>query len=71
MFGDDFVDLDLRFKNKRRVENMGVDFEIGDITTYAHWYWRSRKFHAEPVCFFITFIVTSDLYFQSLITTFL
>ena len=49
MFVYHFVDpdlrVDLRFKKDGTTENTGVDFEIGDIGTSAHWYWRVKKFH--------------------------
>ena len=42
-----FVDPNLRveifFEKDGAVENGGVDFEIGDITTSAYLYWRLKK----------------------------
>ena len=42
-----FVDLDLKVevisRKDRTAENGGIDFEIGDIGTSAHWYWRLKK----------------------------
>ena len=42
-----FVDPDLKveviFRKKGIAENGGIDFEIGDIGTSAHCYWRSKK----------------------------
>ena len=39
-----FVDLDLKveifFEKEGAVENRDVDFEIGDVGTSAHLYWR-------------------------------
>ena len=56
------VDPSLRteifFRKEQAAENGGIDFEMGDIGTSAHWYWRLEKFHAEPIYFFITFLVT-------------
>ena len=46
-----FVDPDLRvetfFEKDETAENGGLDFEIRDIGTSAHF-----KFHRELVCFF-------------------
>ena len=44
-FVDPDLRVDLRFKKDETTENTGVDFEIGDISTSAHWYWRVKKFH--------------------------
>ena len=42
-----FVDLDLKVevisRKEGTAENGGIDFEIGDIGTSAHWYWRLKK----------------------------
>ena len=42
MFVYHFADLDLRveiiFRKERTAENGGIDFEIVDIETSAHWY---------------------------------
>ena len=42
-----FVDPDLKveviFRKERTAENGGIDFEIGDIGTSGHWYWRLKK----------------------------
>ena len=42
-----FVDPDLRveiiLKKAGTAENGGIDYEIGDIGTSAHWYWRLKK----------------------------
>ena len=42
-----FVDPDLKveviFRKEGTAENGGIDFEIGDIGTSAHWYWRLKK----------------------------
>ena len=47
MFVYHFVDPDLKvkviFRKKGTAENGGIDFEIGDIGTSAHWYWRLQK----------------------------
>ena len=32
-----------------------MSVQIGDIGTSAHVRWRLKKFHADPVCFFIVF----------------
>ena len=42
-----FFDPDLKVEVISRkegvAENGGIDFEIGDIGTSAHWYWRLKK----------------------------
>ena len=42
-----FVDPDLKVevisRKEGTAENGGIDFEIGDIGTSAHWYWRLKK----------------------------
>ena len=42
-----FVDPDLKveviFRKEGTAENGGIDFEIGDIDTSAHWSWRLKK----------------------------
>ena len=62
MFVYHFVDPDLRvemiFRKEEPGENGGIDFETRDIGTSTHWYWRKKKFHREPVYFFMTFLVT-------------
>ena len=64
MFVYRFVDPDLRveiiFRKDGIAENGVFDFEIGDKGTSTHWYWRLKKFHAEPVFFFATFFVTNN-----------
>ena len=49
IFVDHFVEPDLRvetfFQKDEAAENGGVDFEIGDIGTTAHLYWRLKKLH--------------------------
>ena len=67
-FAYHFVDLDLRveifFDKERLTENGSVDFEIGDVSTFAHF----TKFHAEPVCFFYCFLVTKKQLLKALLT---
>ena len=57
MFVYHFVDPDLWIgiilEKERAAENGGVDFEIGDIGTLHTCIKDYRKFHEEPVCFFI------------------
>ena len=60
MFVYHFVDPDLRveiiFRKEGTVENGGIDFEIGDIGTSAHWYWRLKKFsYRVPLLFYYSF----------------
>ena len=59
MFVYHFVDpdlrVDLRFKKDGATENTGVDFEIGDIGTSVHWYWKVKKFHWELASAFYYF----------------
>ena len=32
------------FRKEQAAENGGIDFEIRDIGTSAHWYWRLKDF---------------------------
>ena len=47
MFAYHFVDFDLKvvtfFKKVGAAENGGIDFEIGDIDTSPHLYWKVVK----------------------------
>ena len=65
-----FVNPDLRvdiiFRKEETAENGDIYFEIGDIGTSAHLYWRLTKFHVEPVCFFIAFLVAKDSFYKPL-----
>ena len=42
-----FVDAELKveviFSKEGTAENGGIDFEIGDIGTSTHWYWRKKN----------------------------
>ena len=38
--------VEIFFEKARAAENEGVGFEIGDIGTFVHLYWRLKKFHA-------------------------
>ena len=64
MFVYHFVDpdlrVDLRFKKERTAKNGGVDFEIGDIGTSAHGYWRLKKISFRTCLLFITFFVKKN-----------
>ena len=64
MFVYNFVDLELRvetfFKKEGTVENGGVDFDIGEIGTSAHLYWRLKKVSWRAWDFFIIFLVTKN-----------
>ena len=64
MFVYNFVDLELRvetfFKKEGTVENGGVDFDIGEIGTSAHLYWRLKKVSCRAWDFFIIFLVTKN-----------
>ena len=54
-----FVDPDLTveifFEKKGTVENGNVDFQIRDIGTSTHMYWRLKRSNAGLVYFFIVF----------------
>ena len=54
-----FVDPDLTveifFEKKGAVENGDVDFQIRDIGTSTHMYWKLKQSNAGLVCFFIVF----------------
>ena len=47
MLAHHFLDPDLKveiiFRKEGTAENGGIDFEIADIGTSAHWYWRLQK----------------------------
>ena len=64
MFVYNFVDLELRvetfFKKEGAVKNGGIDFEIGEIGTSAHLYWRLKKVSWRAWGFFIIFLVTKN-----------
>ena len=64
-----FIDPDLKveiiFSKEGTAENWGIDFEIRDIGTSAHSYWRLKKIHATLLCFFITFLVTKNSFQKS------
>ena len=68
MFVYHFVNPDLRveiiFRKEETAENGDIDFEIGDIGTSAHLYWRLKKLHVGPACFFIAFLVTKDSFYK-------
>ena len=68
MFVYHFVNPDLRveiiFRKEETAENGDIDFEIGDIGTSAHFYWRLKKFHVGPACFFIAFLATKDSFYK-------
>ena len=53
-----FVDPDLRvdifFEKEGSAENGGVDFEIWDIGTSAHFYWRLKEISCN-VCLLFCF----------------
>ena len=57
-----FVDLDLGaeiFFEKEGATGKGdINSEIVELHFSAHFYLGRRKFHTEPVCFFIVFLVT-------------
>ena len=65
-----FVDPDLRvetfFEKDGAAKNGCVDFEIGDKGHSTHLYWR--KFHSEPVCFLIAFLVTKEKLLKAFLT---
>ena len=52
-----FVDPDLRFQiffeEEGRTKNGSFDSEIENMGTSSNLYWELKKFHAEPVYFFI------------------
>ena len=60
MFISHFVDTDLRveifFKKGWVAENGGPDFEIGDIGTSAHLYWRLKKISCKACVLFYNFL---------------
>ena len=42
-FVDPDVKVEVIFKKEGTTENGGINFEIGDIGTSAHWYCRLKK----------------------------
>ena len=42
-FGDPDLRVEIFFKKDGTAENRGIDFELGDIGTSAHCYWRLKK----------------------------
>ena len=67
MFISHFVDPDLRieifFEKQGAAKNAAVDFEIGDIDTSAHLYWRLMELSCKVclLCFFSVFLATKVL----------
>ena len=61
MFVYHFVDPDLRVKTffgkDEQAENGGVDFEIGDIGTFAHLYRRLKKISCRACLLSYCFLV--------------
>ena len=54
-FPDPVLRVEIVFDKEGTAENGGVDFEIRDIGTSAHLYWRLKKFHGAPACFLLLF----------------
>ena len=69
MFVYYFLDPGLRveifLEKKRAVENGGVDFEIGDISTSAHLYWRLKENFMYNLCAFYYFFGGKRITFKS------
>ena len=42
-FADSDMRVEIIFRKKGTAENGDIDFEIGDIGSSAHWYWRLKK----------------------------
>ena len=59
MFVYHLVDPNLRveilFKKEGAAENEDVDFEIGDISTLAHLYWKLKKSSCKTLLLFYCF----------------
>ena len=59
MFIYHIVDPDLRveifFEKEGTAKNGGVDFEVGDIGTSAHLYWRLKKISCRACLLFYNF----------------
>ena len=66
MFVYHFIDLDLRveifLKKEGAGENEGVDFEIGDISTSAHLYWRLKKISSRVCLLFWFFLLIKRIF---------
>ena len=65
-----FVDPDLIieifFEKDGAGENGGLDFQIGDIGTSAHLYWRLKKISCRACLLFYCFLVTKVAFKSSL-----
>ena len=65
-----FVDPDLRvkiiFRKEGTTENGRIDFEIEDIGTSAHWYWRLKKISCRACLLFCYFFGDKKIAFKSL-----
>ena len=70
MFVYHFIDPDLMveifFEKERAAENGGVEFEIGDIDTSTHLYWRLKKISCKACLLFIVLLVTKIVFKSSL-----
>ena len=55
-FFDPDLRVDLRFKKEWTAENGSVGFEIEDIGTSVHWYWRFKKISCRACLLFYYFI---------------
>ena len=70
MFVYHFIDPDLMveifFEKERAAENGGVEFEIGDIDTSAHLYWRLKKISCKACLLFIVLLVAKIVFKSSL-----
>ena len=62
-----FVDPDRMgfFRNEETAENVGIDFDIGEIGTSAHWLWRLKKISCRACLLFHYFLVDKIIAFKS------
>ena len=59
--------IEILFEKDGTPENGGVDFEMGDIRTLHTCIGGWRKFHGEPVCFFIAFWGQKEKFLKALL----
>ena len=52
---DPYLRTDMFFGKEQAAENGGIDFEIRDIGTSAHWYWRLKDFMQSLSAFLLPF----------------
>ena len=63
MFVYHFVDIDLRVEEFFELDGPAEnDFEIGDIGTYTHFFWRLKKNLCRACVLFYYLLVTKNVF---------